>query len=88
MLQWLRANGCHWNAYTCSWAALGGHLEVLQWARTNGCPWNADTCTKAAEGGHLEVLQLAISNGCPYNREVLCDMRKVREWLEAGVLKL
>ena len=43
MLQWARANGCTWNASTCSEAACGGHLEVLQWARANGCPWDMDT---------------------------------------------
>ena len=37
-LQWARANGCEWDARTCSGAATGGHLEVLQWARANGCP--------------------------------------------------
>ena len=40
MLQWARANGCGWDWTTCSFAALGGHLEVLQWAKTNGCPWD------------------------------------------------
>ena len=65
MLQWARANGCAWDADTCSSAAEGGHLEVLQWARANGCEWNAITCKSAAEGGHLEVLQWARANGCP-----------------------
>eukprot|EP01044_Picomonas_judraskeda_P049315 COSAG03_NODE_28975_length_192_cov_10.784946_1_plen_47_part_10 len=45
LLQWARANGCEWNAITCSAAAAGGHLEVLQWARANGCEWNAITCS-------------------------------------------
>jgi hypothetical protein len=31
-LQWARANGCPWDASTCSNAARGGHLDVLQWA--------------------------------------------------------
>jgi hypothetical protein len=57
VLQWLRANGCPWDAFTCSVAAAGGHLAVLQWAHTNGCPWDADTCSYAGEGGHLAVLQ-------------------------------
>ena len=25
--------------WTCEWAALNGHLEVLKWARENGCLW-------------------------------------------------
>ena len=40
MLQWLRANGCEWDAMTCWAAAQGGHLAVLQWLRANGCGWN------------------------------------------------
>ena len=38
MLQWARQNGCPWDWMTCTFAAKGGHLEVLQWARENGCP--------------------------------------------------
>ena len=56
-LQWARANGCAWDAGTCSAAAGGGHLEVLQWARANGCEWDASTCMRAAEGGHMAVMQ-------------------------------
>ena len=36
-LRWARANGCPWNACTCSLVAEGGHLEVLKWARENAC---------------------------------------------------
>jgi hypothetical protein len=35
-----RANGCPWDASTCTFAAKDGQLEVLQWARANGCPWD------------------------------------------------
>ena len=65
----LRANGCPWNEYTCSWAARRGHLEVLQWAHQNGCPWDETTCYQAAFGGQLEVLQWARRNGCPWNEQ-------------------
>jgi hypothetical protein len=71
-MQWARANGCPWNESTCSWAAGGGHLEVLQWLRANGCPWNQWTCTNAAEGGHLEVLRWARANGCNWD-EGTCE---------------
>ena len=40
VLQWLRANDCPWDKYTCAHAAGGGHLEVLQWLRANDCPWD------------------------------------------------
>jgi len=48
LLQWARANGCPCDMLTCSYAANGGHLEVLQWARANDCPWYIRTCEAAA----------------------------------------
>ena len=51
MLQWLRANGCDWNAGTCYGAAKGGHLAMLQWARTNGCGWDRARCLAGAPAG-------------------------------------
>ena len=56
----LRANGCPWNEYTCSWAARRGHLEVLQWAHQNGCPWDELT------------LELADPRCRPYLLEHVC----------------
>ena len=47
-----------------SFAAEGGHLEVLKWARENGSPWDEDICAYAAESGHFEVLKWARENGC------------------------
>ena len=64
-LKWARENGRPWDASTCAWAAMNGHLEVLKWARENGCPWDETTCQYAAENGHLEVLEWARDNGCP-----------------------
>ncbi len=73
VLQWLRANGCLWNKYTCWEAAKCGHLEVLQWAHANGCLWDWDTCANATGGGHLEVLQWLRANGCPWDKyTVIC----------------
>jgi hypothetical protein len=54
VLQWVRANGCPWDGWTCSWAAKGGHLEVLQWVRANGCPWFQVTRTTAVQLGYVE----------------------------------
>ena len=62
-----RAENFPWDEYTCYYAAMGGHLEVLQWARANGCPWDEDTCAAAADRGHLEVLKWARENGCPWD---------------------
>ena len=57
----------------CTFAALGGHLEVLQWAHANDCPWDTITCKFAAQGGHLEVLQWLRANGCPWDWET-CEV--------------
>jgi hypothetical protein len=67
VLQWVRLNGCPWDAETCVAAAMGGHREVLQWLHMNGCPWNDRTCVGAARSGHLGMLQWARENGCPWN---------------------
>jgi hypothetical protein len=73
VLQWLRADGCLWNKYTCWEAAKCGHLEVLQWAHANGCLWDWHTCANATGGGHLEVLQWLRANGCPWDKyTVIC----------------
>lgn len=66
--EWARANECPWDTWTCTFAALGGQLEVLKWLRANGCPWDEYTCAYAARGGHLEVLQWLCANGCPWNK--------------------
>jgi hypothetical protein len=72
VLQWARANGCPWDAGTCTGAALRGHLEVLQWARANGCPWNKWTCirrwrvgTSSCSDGRSLTEHLA--TGIPYS---------------------
>jgi hypothetical protein len=57
---------CPWDHFTCSNAALNGHLEILKYAYDNGCQWDAWTCSNAALNGHLDVLQLAHENGCPW----------------------
>ena len=48
LVQWLRGEGCPWDAETCFYAVEGGHVEVLRLARENGCPWWASTRDKAA----------------------------------------
>ena len=65
-LQWLRTNGCPWNAERCTGAADGGRLEVLQLLRANGCPWDEGKCVYAAKGEHLEMLMWTRENSCPW----------------------
>lgn len=64
-LQWLRANGCPWDSFTCSAAAEGGHLALLQWARANACAWDAWTAACIAKGANSALLQWARDSGCP-----------------------
>ncbi len=50
-------NGACWNEYTCSNAAMRGHLELLKWARANGAPWGWRTCFALVEANdHKQVL--------------------------------
>jgi hypothetical protein len=94
VLQWVRANGCQLNVYTCSAAAGAGHpLVVLQWLHANGCPW--DVCSSGRSvmplgeaGGHLAVLQwlrqLAnMPDGCPWDAEA-CRLQGCRSKWAAG----
>ena len=88
-LQALRADGCPWDADTCSGAVEGGHLDMLHRARANGCPWEEDTCTFAAYCGHLEVLQWARAIGCLWVQETCVwaaegGHLEVLQWLRAN----
>lgn len=64
-LQWLRKEGCPWNANVCSYSAERGHLKVLQWARENGCPWDNYTISTVRWDDHHRVVEWALANGCP-----------------------
>ena len=65
LAKWAKDQGCPWNEWTCSNAAMNGHLEVLKWARENGCPWDELTCIYATQKGYHEVLKWAREHGCP-----------------------
>lgn len=75
-LQWLRQQGCPWDAETaaraCSsdaleiQAASDSALDLLRWARTNGCPWDERTCEAAgAHGATLQLLDYLKTQECP-----------------------
>ena len=48
LLQFLRAKGCPWDEWTCTYAAKNGQLECLKYAHENGCSWTEWTCEYAA----------------------------------------
>ncbi len=81
LLQWLRANGCAWDADTCSNAARNGHLHVLKWARANGCEWSSYACACAAGAGRLDMLQWLHAEGCDTNDYAYVRMRLLADTL-------
>lgn len=77
VLQWLKANGCPYDASACAVAARKGHLEVLQWCRNNGFPWDERVCSAAALRGDYEMLTWARSRGCPWHDLRFCRQHVV-----------
>ena len=61
-----------WDERTCSWAAYGGHLELVKWLRAKGCPWGKLTSLGAALAGRLEVLQWMRDQypPCPWDSDI------------------
>jgi hypothetical protein len=61
------ALGMNW---TCAYAALNGHLEVLKWARLNGCPWDEmDVCICSGKWTSGGIPVGTFENGCPWDEE-------------------
>lgn len=66
MLQWLRSQGCEWNAKkVCLYLAKGGHSVMLLWARAHGGVWTKKCYEYAIENGHSKTAEMLIENGCP-----------------------
>jgi len=55
------------NVRVFSYAASGGHMEVVRWLHEHDCPWNDTATMAAARFGHLEVLQWLRARDCPWN---------------------
>jgi hypothetical protein len=51
VLQWLRGNGCPWDAGVTMMAAAKGNLEILKWARAQDppCKWDRKECLEHAK---------------------------------------
>jgi hypothetical protein len=68
MLQWLRADGCAWDAeFVLSRAATAGKLAIVQWAHAQGDPID-NLCEGAAFGGRIELLRWLRRQGCPWGK--------------------
>ena len=51
LVQWLRAEGCPWDNWTCFTAIRSGRVEVLRWGRENGCRGTAGSGPRQRGGG-------------------------------------
>jgi len=71
VLEWVRSQGCPWNADMCATAAAkGGHLNVLRYLRAYGCEFEAQTATAAAQAGQLKVLKWLRGEGCKFTADI------------------
>ena len=62
-------NNCPWDEYTCTYAAMNGHLDCLKYAHKNGCPWDdKKICRSTITNGNLECLKYAHENGGIINK--------------------
>jgi len=77
MLKYAHENGCPWDEYTCSFAAMHGHLECLKYAHEHGCPWNEETCACAAYTGHLGCLKYAQDHSAPESARYVVGWQRI-----------
>ena len=74
ILTYLHSNGCHFNAWTCTHAALGMHLDVMQYLRSlvdadEDMYWDTNTTAAAAYRGDLAMLKYIRQHNCPWDGE-------------------
>ena len=72
VLMFLHENNMKFNAWTCTMAAKGGHLDVLMYLRSlvkddDEMYWNSTTTAAASYSNHLEVLQYLHLRGCSWD---------------------
>ena len=65
-VQRLYAAGAPWTTFTCIYAVIGGHLDILKWAHANGCPWNKAACLERHLPDNIRawILSGAGDHGC------------------------
>ena len=54
----------------CTYAVIGGHIDILKWARENGCPWDETTIVSAIKNGHLDVTKFILEQECLYKGNI------------------
>ena len=72
ILMFLHENGMKFDAWTCTMAAMEGHLDVLMYLRSlvtddDEMYWNSTTTAAASYSNHLEMLQYLHLRGCSWD---------------------
>jgi len=84
-----RKNGCVWSGWTCAYAAMNGHIDVIEWAIENGCNHDRILFSPSVVQSLCKI-GCFLGSGClvnkcssPGRREGLCVRHKleVRECL-------
>jgi hypothetical protein len=87
VIQWVRSNGCPWDAAACAGAARGGHLGLLKWLRDSGCPWDVLTYGWAMARQDHEMVAWLVDARCPakirrlWNPAIRGGHMEIIDWL-------
>ena len=65
-LQWLHQNALLASTRIITFAAAGGHLELLKWAVDANYPFDEHTAAFIAALGNIDILKLLHAKGCPW----------------------
>jgi hypothetical protein len=57
----------NWDEWTCTFAAMNGHINVIDWVRDKGCPWDEMTFAYAAKYNRFDTLKYLFEQKCPYD---------------------
>lgn len=64
LLKWMvESQGVNLPGETCSWAAAGGHVNVIEWAIGHGCSWTQWALEEAQLHHQVSVLKWVEENG-------------------------
>lgn len=77
-LSWLPEGHRSLYENVCSYAARGGHLQILKWAKSNGYKWcKYEICKDAAYSGNIEMIKwLREHNNCSWDSRTCDDAAK------------
>lgn len=72
-----------------SWAAYGGHIDIIQWTLNAKLLRDSDICRYAARAGRLSVIEWLRERGCSFDHEAALDAARkghldVLKWVAAN----